>query len=88
MSVRLAINGLGRIGRCFIRAHSQLPEKLRNLTKIVAANSGSANTDILAHLLKHDSIHGFWNKNIKITQESFDYGEGEIQVFAEKDVEA
>jgi len=52
MKPRVAINGLGRIGRAFLRANL-----MADLVEIVAINDTSPNTD-LAHLLKHDSIYG------------------------------
>lgn len=50
MGVRVAINGFGRVGRYLIRACTDDME-------IVAVNS-RAKADILAHLLKYDSVHG------------------------------
>jgi glyceraldehyde 3-phosphate dehydrogenase len=50
MGVRVAINGFGRVGRYLIRACTEEME-------IVAINS-RAKADILAHLLKYDSVHG------------------------------
>ncbi|MFB3926651.1 MAG: type I glyceraldehyde-3-phosphate dehydrogenase [Syntrophales bacterium] len=50
MGVRVAINGFGRVGRYLVRACDAKMD-------IVAINS-RAKTDILAHLLKYDSVHG------------------------------
>ncbi len=50
MGIRVAINGFGRVGRYLIRACT-------NDMDIVAVNS-RAKTEILAHLLKYDSVHG------------------------------
>lgn len=52
--VRIAINGLGRIGRCVIRA---LVENSRDDIELVAVN-GPAEMDTHVHLLKYDSVHG------------------------------
>ncbi len=52
MGIRVAINGFGRVGRYIIRACLD-----SNDLDIVAINS-RAKTDILAHLLKYDSVHG------------------------------
>lgn len=54
MSVKVAINGLGRIGRCIIRAVEELGRKD---VEIVALN-GPAPAETHVHLLKYDSIHG------------------------------
>ena len=52
--VRIAVNGLGRIGRCIIRS---LAEQPRDKIEIVAAN-GRRPIETYIHLLKYDSIHG------------------------------
>ncbi len=79
MVVRIAINGFGRIGRNILRA---LAESDRNDINIVAINStGSIETN--AHLLKYDSIHGKYKREIKITQNSIDVGLGPITVLTE-----
>ena len=52
MSVRVGVNGFGRIGRVFFRAALQSPE-----LEVVAVND-LADAKTLAHLLKHDSVHG------------------------------
>ena len=54
MTLKLAINGFGRIGRNVLRA---LHESGQSDLEIVAINDLSA-TDNLAHLLKYDSVHG------------------------------
>ena len=51
MSVRVAINGFGRVGRYLIRA------AYTSEMDIVAVNS-RAKANILAHILKYDSVHG------------------------------
>ncbi len=56
--IRVAVNGLGRIGRIFIRAGWDNPH-----FEFVAANSLSP-AETYAHLLKYDSIYGIWNKKI------------------------
>ena len=52
MGVRVGVNGFGRIGRVFFRAALQTPE-----IEVVAVND-LADAKTLAHLLKHDSVHG------------------------------
>jgi glyceraldehyde 3-phosphate dehydrogenase len=52
MSVKIAINGFGRVGRCMIRACLDYKD-----IEIVAVNS-RAKAETLAHLLKYDSVHG------------------------------
>jgi len=52
MSIRIGINGFGRIGRCFMRAIRGAAE-----IEVVAVND-LTQPDVLAHLLKYDSVHG------------------------------
>lgn len=53
MAVRVAINGFGRVGRYIVRACQGFEETI----EIVAINS-RADVNILAHLLRYDSVHG------------------------------
>jgi len=58
MTVKLGINGFGRIGRCVLRAalaHSDV--------EVVAIND-LTNPDTMAHLLKYDSVHGTLNADV------------------------
>ncbi|MDY2625541.1 MAG: type I glyceraldehyde-3-phosphate dehydrogenase [Coriobacteriales bacterium] len=52
MTIRVGINGFGRIGRCVMRIAAQDPE-----VEVVAVNIHS-NQDAAIHLLKFDSVHG------------------------------
>ena len=62
MTVKIAINGFGRIGRNVLRAVIESHEKE---IKVVAINdSGPIKTNV--HLLKYDSVHGRLNSDIKI----------------------
>ena len=63
MSIRLAINGYGRIGRCIHRQLLNDPE-----VEIVAINS-RGNASSHAHLLKYDSIYGQCPANILAADE-------------------
>lgn len=56
--IRLAINGLGRIGRIFLRIAHDNPN-----FQIIAANSRS-DLATYAHLLKYDSTYGVWDKTV------------------------
>lgn len=81
MTISIAINGLGRIGRCILRAVTELD---RNDVKIVAVN-GPAPTDTHIHLLKHDSIHGAFPHVKKTGDDEIDLGKGAFPVFHERD---
>ncbi|MGR3563610.1 MAG: type I glyceraldehyde-3-phosphate dehydrogenase [Heliomarina sp.] len=65
MSVKLAINGFGRIGRCVLRAWI---ESGRDDVKIVAIND-LAPIETNAHLLQFDSVHGHLNVEISVQGE-------------------
>jgi len=58
MGVRLAINGFGRIGRCLMRVASRFPG-----VDVVAVNS-RGQSNVLAHLLKFDSVHGTFTEDV------------------------
>ena len=75
MTTRIAINGFGRIGRLVMRS---IIETGRDDVEIVAVNSpGPVETNV--YLLKHDSVHGRMNGDIKINGDTIDYGRGEIR---------
>ena len=60
MTIKIGINGLGRIGRMLIRA---IIESKNNNIEIKHINNRS-NPEVGCALLKHDSIHGKFNANI------------------------
>jgi glyceraldehyde 3-phosphate dehydrogenase len=81
MTVRVAINGFGRIGRLALRAAC---EAKRNDLEFVAINDlGDVETN--AHLLKYDTTHGPFPGTVKVVKDGIDLGNGVIRVFAEKD---
>lgn len=81
MTVRVAINGFGRIGRLVLRA---LHESGRRDVTVVAINDlGPVATN--AHLLRYDSTHGRFPGQVRIAGDSMDIGAGPIKVLAERD---
>lgn len=81
MSVRVAINGFGRIGRLVLRS---IAEHARTDLQIVAINDlGSSEAN--AHLLRFDSVHGRFPGQIEVTKEGFDLGQGPIRVTSVRD---
>lgn len=81
MTVKVAINGFGRIGRCVLRS---LVEAGRNDIAVVAVNDlGPVETN--AHLLKYDSVHGRLNADVKVDNDAMVVGGREIRVSAERD---
>ena len=82
MSVKVAINGFGRIGRNVFRAAQSSSE-----FEIVAIND-LTNPQTLAHLLKYDSIHGILSADVSATDDSIQCGGKSIKVFSERDPSA
>ncbi|MBL8563637.1 MAG: type I glyceraldehyde-3-phosphate dehydrogenase [Gemmobacter sp.] len=78
MTITVAINGFGRIGRCTL-AH--IAESGRNDVQVVAINAtGPIETN--AHLLKYDSVHGRFPGAVKVEGNTLDLGRGPIRVFS------
>jgi glyceraldehyde 3-phosphate dehydrogenase/D-erythrose 4-phosphate dehydrogenase len=63
MSLRIAINGYGRIGRCFLRALHESP--LRERLRVVAINE-PADLDSMAYLTRFDSTHGRFPGKVEV----------------------
>ena len=83
MSVKVAINGFGRIGRNILRS---IIENKNDNIKIVGINDlGPIETN--AHLLKYDSVHGILNRDVIINVSDLDVGTGPIKVTAERNPE-
>jgi len=79
MAIRVGINGFGRIGRNVFRAclgESKL--------EFVAVND-ITNSATLAHLLKHDSIHGTLKDDVKAEGDALVVGGKSVKVLAERD---
>ncbi|MBY7648954.1 MAG: type I glyceraldehyde-3-phosphate dehydrogenase [Candidatus Liberibacter europaeus] len=81
MVVRVAINGLGRIGRCIVRA---MAENKRDDVKIVAINDFKP-VETMAHLLRYDSVHGRFSGMVKVSDNTIDVGFGPIRVTNSRD---
>lgn len=82
MTIRVAINGLGRIGRCVARAIFENPE-YKNI-ELVAVN-GSAPIEAQRHLLKYDSIHGRFTKSVEISDGNLVIDGKKVKLVAERD---
>jgi glyceraldehyde 3-phosphate dehydrogenase len=81
MSVRVAINGFGRIGRNVLRA---IAEAKRNDIEVVAIND-LAPVETNAHLLRFDSVHGRFPGEVTVNGDTINVGSGPIKVTAVKD---
>jgi len=81
MTVRVAINGFGRIGRLVLRS---IVEHGRTDIEVVAINDlGPVETN--AHLLRYDSVHGRFPGQVKVDGDTIDVGTGKIKVTAIRD---
>ena len=81
MTVKVAINGFGRIGRNVLRA---IVESGRTDIEVVAINDlGPVETN--AHLLRYDSVHGRFPAEVKVDGDTIDVGQGPIKVTAIRD---
>lgn len=79
MKTRVAINGFGRIGRNAFKIAFE-----RGDLEVVAIND-LTDTKTLAHLLKHDSNYGAYDKEVSFDEQNIIVGEQKIRVLAEKD---
>ena len=82
MTIKVAINGFGRIGRNVLRAHYEGGRK-QGLQFVAINDLGNAQTN--AHLLKHDTVHGHFPGTIPTGDDWMDIGHGKIKVTAERD---
>ncbi|MHA1157477.1 MAG: type I glyceraldehyde-3-phosphate dehydrogenase [Alphaproteobacteria bacterium] len=81
MTINVAINGFGRIGRLILRA---IIESDRSDIRIVTINDlGSPDTN--AHLLRRDSVHGRFPATVSVDGDTIDVGTGPIKVTAIRD---
>src|SRR5580698_8820805 len=81
MTVRVAINGFGRIGRLVLRS---IVEHGRRDIEVVAINDlGPVETN--AHLLRYDSVHGRFPGTVTVDGDTIDVGLGKIKVTAIRD---
>jgi glyceraldehyde 3-phosphate dehydrogenase len=80
MTLRVGINGFGRIGRNIVRA---IIESGRTDIEVVGVNDlGPVETN--AHLLRRDSVHGKFPAEVKVSGDTIDVGRGPIKVTAVK----
>src|SRR5690348_14287120 len=78
-TVKVAINGFGRIGRLVFR-------QIHNMEGIdVVAINDLTSPKVLAHLLKYDSAQGRFNEEVKSTDNSIIVNGNEIKIYAQKD---
>src|SRR3546814_8676471 len=83
MSIRVGINGCGRIGRNVYRAAKKAGADI----DLVAVNDLTS-PEINAHLLKYDSTHGVLPVDVKATGDGITAGDDSFKVLAERDPKA
>jgi glyceraldehyde 3-phosphate dehydrogenase len=79
MAVKVGINGFGRIGRVVFRA------ALRNPNVEVVAVNDLTDANMLAHLLKYDSVHGKLDEEVTVDGDYLVVGGQRVKVIAERD---
>ncbi|HEY4238635.1 MAG TPA: type I glyceraldehyde-3-phosphate dehydrogenase [Kofleriaceae bacterium] len=78
--VRIGINGFGRIGRGFVRCLAEQPDAF----DLVLINDLTS-VDTLAHLLKHDSVHGKFPGTVLVKDGHLEVSGKHVTISAEKD---
>ncbi len=81
MTIRIAVNGPGRIGRSIVRA---IYEENFTDIELVAINS-SAPLETLKHLLKYDSVHGKFNQKVEINNNKLFINDKEVLLCNQRD---
>jgi len=81
MTIKIAINGYGRIGRCILRA---LYELKKHDIKVVAIND-LGDAEAMAHLTRHDTAHGRFDANVSLKDDVMTVDGDAIQICHEKD---
>ena len=82
MTIRVAINGYGRIGRNILRAHYE-GGKFKNEIQIVAIND-LGNAESNAHLTRYDTAHGKFPGTVSVEGDTMIVNGDKIKVFAER----
>jgi len=79
MSVKVGINGFGRIGRNVFRA------ALKNSNVEIVAINDLTDANMLAHLLKYDTVHGTLQEDVTVDGQYLVVGGKKVKVIAERD---
>ena len=79
MTIRVAINGFGRIGRCVLRSAWQDPN-----IEFVHINDLTSDAT-LAHLLKYDSVHGRFAESVDVVEGGLQIGDSFVHTSATRD---
>ncbi len=82
MTIKIGINGFGRMGRLTLRASFDWPD-----FEFVQINDPAGDAATMAHLLNFDSVHGKWHNQATANTEAILIGEKEIQYSQNKNIE-
>ncbi|MDA7964870.1 type I glyceraldehyde-3-phosphate dehydrogenase [Ruegeria sp.] len=82
MTIKVGINGFGRIGRCTL---SHIAASARNDIEVIKVNA-TGPLETSAHLLKYDSVHGRFPRDVSIEGNTMDLGRGPMQMFSTYDM--
>ena len=80
MSIRVGINGFGRIGRLVMRAAQSNPN-----ISIVGVNDPFIPVDYMRYMLKYDTVHGRFPNTVEVAGDSIAVGGDKVKVFGERD---
>ncbi len=80
MSIKIGINGFGRIGKLTLQAALN-----KNEVEVVAINDPFVQADYMAYMLKYDTVHGKFNGEIKVEENKLVINGKEIKVYNEMD---
>lgn len=82
MTIKVGINGFGRIGRLCLRAAWQWPE-----IEFVQINDPAGNAETHAHLLNFDSVHGRWEHSAEANGSNITVGDKTLLITANKAID-
>lgn len=82
MTIKVGINGFGRMGRLSLRAAFD-----ESGIEFVQINDPAGNAETLAHLLKYDSVHGIWPNNVSFDDCTINVDDTAIKVTQNKTIE-
>ncbi|SDW45935.1 glyceraldehyde-3-phosphate dehydrogenase (NAD+) [Ruegeria halocynthiae] len=82
MTIKVGINGFGRIGRCTL---SHIAASARNDIEVIKVNA-TGPLETSAHLLKYDSVHGRFPREISVDGNTMDLGRGPMEMFSTYDM--
>src|SRR4030095_14621930 len=84
--MRIAMNGVGRIGRTFLRCLLRDKSTLEKI-QIVAINVGSASIENTAHMFKYDTLMGTYPSSVMMEGDELVIDDYRIRIIAELEAE-